>query len=173
MGESIPELQARTLPLVQEVLMRRLPQASDDALLGFIRMWVGQLDALLRVSPKLCYEYAFPSSGPTKNFTRYFSQELQQWELNALTQIIQTADESRQIPTESEMNPLIKRLFAKLHQSMGKDALLLAQLSDPKALAKIDKSKTCAVLSGYYKAIMQLPKRDAARLLRYTFASEK
>lgn len=47
-----------TMPLVQQVVQRRLSHASDQSLLEFSRLMIDQLSSVRTRDPLLCYMYA-------------------------------------------------------------------------------------------------------------------
>jgi hypothetical protein len=62
MGVAKPSC-ASIFRVMQELVKRRLPYASDEALLSFVDLEMGEMAALRSMNPDLCYDYPFSCAG--------------------------------------------------------------------------------------------------------------
>lgn len=171
-GASLAEVRSKTVPLLGEVFQRRIPFASDDALAAYFRLIIAQGTALQKVSPDVCFGWAFPGydqkSAPTR---RYYSSETDEMERDVVAQVLATADTSRSIPSAGEVGPALAKARLALKRSVGPAAKLLAEMSDKTKLAAMNRSDGCRVIIGYYSSVLQLPRRDGARAMRYLMST--
>lgn len=172
---SMNELRARTIPLITEVAMRRLPQASDGAVIAFGRVLVAQMEALLEISPDLCYGLIYPPNGvANRNVTQKLSQELLEQEQAVMAGVITTYDAKQLIPTEAVIEKDLEKAIRLLAGRQGAEAIsVLSKLGNPKTRGTMDKRELCTTIIGFYKSILTLPEPKAARLIRYLISQAK
>lgn len=171
-GNSQNDLRAITIPLIQKAAMQRLPRTSDNAVIAFVSVLVTEMDVLVEVSPEYCYDYLYPSAGQYTNYSRYFSAELSNAELDATKNVITTFDATIAVPNESQVMPDITKALRFIISKYGNDAVtVIENIDKPEVRSKMDKKLVCSVISDMYRSILKLPPKKAARTLRYLFAN--
>ncbi len=167
-GQTLADLRSRLAPLIQEVYRKRLPFASDTAVMAFGRLMVDQI-SVLSGDPDRCVAYLMPQGRVGVDFRSVFSRELVQREQSVMADVIRSAAAgSSRPPSEADITPIRSELFAQMLLSWSPDDLdQLAHLDRPEA----DPARSCRVCYGFYKAIVDMPEGKAAPMLRYTFAS--
>jgi hypothetical protein len=171
-GRSQAELRAIVLPVVQEVVMRKLPYASDEALMSFVDVVMKQMAALRAADPALCYDYLFPAPGAAPfDATKHLSAELMQKELAIMADLVRSASqEKHKPPTSAEIEQPLARVHAALSQRQGEDAA--RKLAIPN-MTQESKDEACGATYHLYEIVLQLPQAESAPLLRYMFANSK
>jgi hypothetical protein len=166
-GRSLAELRAETMPLMVEVYTRRMPNASDEALLAAIGLFVEQGRIIERKGSRQCLKlYGMPEGGGRVadiNPLIEFPQEMQQRELQVMSEVISSAAESPVVPVTldsvgSELEAAISLLVAKV----GDDARFLNETAQTEEEMAIK----CNVVITMFEVILDQPPREAAVLLR-------
>jgi len=170
-GRSQAELRETLSPLAQSVYRKKLPYASNIALLGFTDLFIEQTEALYNSDPALCYQYVYEAGqGGGAEINRSFSQELKEKEMLVLVEVIRSA--AAQVPpapAKEQVQQQLKAVFATLTERHGKDVALL---TNP-ARGKSDPAKMCVLTRELYQNIRKLPQEQSAMVLRFMFANAK
>jgi hypothetical protein len=171
-GRSKAELRESIFPILQELVKRKLPYASDKALVSFIDIVMREMAALRSVNPDLCYEYLFPARGAAPfDATKYIGAELLQKQLVVMGDIVRSASEERSTPPKPEqVEQQRAAVYRALVQRHGVAAVRKLASS---GVAQDGKDEVCRLTYDFYEGILQLPDAGAARLLRYMFAASK
>jgi hypothetical protein len=171
-GRSQAELRRMVLPIVQEVVMRKLPSASDQALMSFVDVIMKQMAALRSKDPALCYDYLFPAAGAAPfDATKHLSAELMEKELATMADLVRSASEAQHKPPGSaEIEKSVARVYAALSERHGDAAV--RKLANP-TTEPASKDEVCGLTYELYELVVQLPQADAVSLLRYMFANNK
>jgi hypothetical protein len=163
-GDSMAEVRRRTLPLAMGVLWKKLPSASDNAILNFTSILLEQLKVLYASDPEKCYAYLVGKD--SSNLLADLSPTIER-EQEAEVDVINTSASGLwAAPTEAEVAADFSRLFASLTRSFGDDVATLATPSDP----NVDRKKYCEMVYALYAGGMELPQPRAAKLLRFLFS---
>ena len=165
------QLKAIMLPLVQDVVTRKLPYASDQALLGFVDLAMRQMAELRAVDPALCYDYLFParSGARISEAASRLSSDLMQKEMAVMADVVTSASlEQRQPPAASQVQDAITYVYSELSKQHGQAAV--RKLANPQA-AQDSKDEVCRLTYDLYAIVRQLPQREGTGLLRYMFAN--
>jgi hypothetical protein len=171
-GRSQAELRGMVLPIVQEVVMRKLPYASDQALMSFVEVIMKQMAALRSKDPALCYDYLFPAAGAAPfDATKYLSAELMRKELATMADLVRSASEEKHKPPSSaEIDQSVARVYAALSERHGDAAM--RKLANPTGEPN-SKDEVCGLTYDLYEFVLQLPQAESVSLLRYMFANSK
>ncbi len=168
-GESMIDLRLRTLPIVRQVYTRRLPFASDDAIVAFAELMKDQIE-LLRPHPDLCVEFLSPD-GVGADISALFPKDIARREQQVMSEVIRSAATGAwQPPGEDELRPILAEVSARLLNRWSPDDL--AHLTDPDRAA-VDTTRACAVYADYYRFIVDLPPAKAGAMLRHAFATPR
>ncbi|HEX9660964.1 MAG TPA: GYF domain-containing protein [Candidatus Binatia bacterium] len=170
-GRSETELREILSPLAQSVYRKKLPHASNIALLGFTDLFIEQTQALYNRDPALCYQYVYEAGqGGGAEINKSFSQELKEKEMLVLVEVIRSAAaQMPPAPAQEQVQQQLKAVFATLTERHGKDVALL---TNP-ARGKSDPAKMCVLTRELYQNIRKLPEEQSAMVLRFMFANAK
>ena len=163
------ELRAVTLPILQPVLMKYLPYSSDAAILRFARNMVDQLRAIQSKSSPLCLAHlAGTNQGKSAEAYRLVPDKLRTEELETYTDIMESGDLQRKIPTEAEVQNEIQLAVQDAAKKVGDDLQVLSDINQP----SVNPAKACNAYIALYSSIASLPPSQAAKVLRYMFTQK-
>jgi hypothetical protein len=170
-GQSAAELRTRTIPLIQQVYRKRLPFASDEAVVAFVRLLLDQMAVLNRTDPEKCRAFLFPDANATVDFRPELGPDLLQREMAVMEQVIRSAASGEwRPPGEAEVGPMRAEVFRQLALSWPTEDLdQLAHLDRRGA----DAARVCRVCGGLYRAIADLPSEKAGPMFRSLFAADR
>lgn len=162
--------QQKTIDMAREkissIVIKRLPKASDEAVLKYMDVLVEQLSELQNQGNGLCFKYLFPQIEGGIDASSAFSGELLKRDLEALDLTIRTYDDSRGIPTEAEVVPFLQPLYAGLYETYGDEVAVLAN----PAGENVDKEKLCDITKTLYSRILELEQGQSVKVLRWMLA---
>jgi hypothetical protein len=165
-GKSLDELRAATTPLFEPALMKRLPSASDVAVLRFGRLLAAQLEALQAAPGSLCLDYAMGRDGESANQAlKYLPETLVAEERETLADVFES-DATGKPVGDARVKQLIGRAVKKMGHRGPEHMEIIAALDEPGT----DPIRACRALHALYSSILQLPEKDAAALLRSILA---
>ena len=151
-----------------EVVNNLLPHAPDRLVLEHTSVYVDFLDKLRSIDPESCAALAEVDGAEAKVDLKRQFPELSRRELAFREALIVSTDPDGPIPTESQVQPQLSGVIAKIQRQFGNDADLLGKdAPEPHEYPRL-----CEVLAGFYREIMRLPDPQAAEVLRYVY-SEK
>jgi GYF domain 2 len=170
-GRSETELRETLSPLAQSVYRKKLPYASNIALLGFADLFIEQTQALYDSDPALCYQYVYGAGQGGAEINESFSQELKEKEMFVLVEVIRSAvAQMPPAPAQEQVQQQLKAVFVTLTERHGKKDVAL--LTNP-ARGKSDPAKMCVLTRELYQNIRELPEEQSAMVLRFMFANAK
>ncbi len=163
-GQSQGVLIERVRAQVTSLVQQRLPRASDEAAIEYMRVMVQEMHELRRHGSELCHRFLFPQPGDSLNLTRYVSANLRDADAAALSQVVRSSTLSPQaVPQKAEVLPRMQPVMTALSARHGADLALLERPQTP----GIDRDKLCAINIDLYSVILQMPPSDAGKLIRY------
>ena len=163
-GKSEIELIAIIRGQMTAIVASRLPTASDEAVVAYIKVMITELHELNQAGGDLCYRYLFPTAATPFDPRQNLSKETQQADLAALADVIRTsATDPQPKPPEDLVAPKLQPIVAELNGQYGSD---LQMLQNP-AAPGVDKTKICAISTSLYEKILRLPASDSGKVLRY------
>ncbi len=166
-GNSMAEVQQKTLPLFDDVLMRRLPHASDSALRSFVAVLLEQIEVLYVADPLLCYSYIKGEADRKQAVLKHFSKELHKKKAAAMREVILSAiNERHTLPNEEQAAEGLAAVLKPLVKRYGND---VGMLFDPES-AKANKARYCEIVYRFYHTALQLKGRESGAVLRYMFS---
>jgi hypothetical protein len=157
-----------TVAAVREHVVRavqsRLPTASNESVVAYMKIMLVEMKELDEQSGDLCYRFLFPQvSGPIDP-VKHFSKETQKADLDALAEVIRASAQNPQpVPPESVVMPQLQTIFIDLANDHGQD---IAMLQDPVA-PNVDRRKICRMTQNMYTKILRLPVEESGQMLRY------
>ncbi len=151
-----------------ELMQRLLPKASDDAILAYAGLIVAQLDEFQLDGAEPCLTLLVPPSDPCGDELPVYSEKTREDELDVLDITLRTYSANRPVPAEKEVWPDLEPIFGGLFRAFGADNVAAMQNSyDP----DIDRILVCNVSRALYSGILNLPKADAAKALRWLIST--
>jgi uncharacterized protein YqcC (DUF446 family) len=163
-GTKEADLIARLKPRMEQMVQKRVPVASDQAVVKYMSVMTREMRELRRQDPLLCYKFMFPQQYGAINIKDHVPKELMDADLAALTDVIKTSAEQPQpAPKQVEVAPDLDVAIGQLQQKHQEDVAVLQNLQAP----EVDKAKGCEVTADLYEIIIALPPDRNGRLLRY------
>lgn len=168
-GGSVNTLRKQSLPLLVQLLNKRLPRTSDQAIIRFVDVLITQVDQLRAASPELCMSYLFErETGINNDYSIHFKEGVVAEELNAMRDVIEYHDANRRVPTNQEVQPGLQKAFKLVARELGNEGLqMIAKSGDKEFRATTNKAKFCEAMSCFFKSIRKLPKAEAANIIRF------
>lgn len=162
-GHSQKEVAYMVRHHISRLVESRLPHASDEAIVAYMKVMVKEMEELLALGNGLCYKFLFPQLVESVNAREVFSKETQYNDLEALDAIIRTSINKRKLPSEAVVLPLLEPIFTELQAKFGDD---VSMIENPTAIG-IDKERVCQITKELYIKILDLPTQQAASVLRW------
>lgn len=168
-GQSKEEATAAVHNMIQTLVQKHLPHASDEAAIKYAEVKVQELAELMQNREDLCYPFFFSQMGQTLNSTKYISDITREAGLAALSDIVRTSFVSPQdIPSVEEVSTILEPVIYIELNKYGQD---LALIQEP-GMNKTDKIKVCEITIEMYKSLLQLPSMKGSKVIRYLAAQK-
>lgn len=145
-----------------DVVNKRITRASDSAVIHYVQLSVEEMQALQQQSPQRCFRFLYPQVSGGINLQQVLSPELYQRDGQALEALLLSTQAADQEIDHAQAQRDLKQVVEQLY---GKWGAKLQQLNLPADTA-VDRSAMCAMSIDLYSAILALPARRAANLLR-------
>jgi len=163
-GQSQGVLIERVRAQVTSLVQQRLPRASDEAAIEYLRVMVQEMQELRGHGGDLCFRFLFPQPGESLSLTRHVSANIRDADAAALSQVVRSSTVSPQpVPQKAEVQPRMQPVMAALSARYGPDLALLERPQTP----GIDRDKLCSINIDLYSVILQMPPNDGGKLIRY------
>lgn len=160
-GRSLTELRAETMSVVQPLLARIMPSASDEALLRFYSVVVEELDGFSRASSQACEAFA---KGDAKGFEfGSLSKELQARDLEVSALLIRSQDQYRGGAIDIAMvtNEIAGVVAGAAASGFGADEF------NQGLQFMLTPEKNCLASIIFFKGVLNLESGSRSRVLRY------
>jgi len=167
-GKSAAELREVIFDLIAPVFASKLPYSSDAAILHFTRVMVAQLTMLQNAPGRICLDYIHARGGAVITAAKYLSSQISDEEIEAMADVLESADPTRPLPRKQTLDLMIKRGLRQAQKRIGNDVFAIARLDDP----NLDPALGCRAATAFYSALLSLPANDAAIALRGAFAGK-
>lgn len=163
-GKSELEAKAAIRNNITALVQQRLPRASDEAAVAYMRVMVQEMTELNKHEPDTCFRFLFPEAGQPIDLERFIPDALERADLAALREIVRTSATAPQaVPTEAEVSPLLEPIVQDLVRHYGQDLVMLEEPTAP----GVDKRKVCLMTIATYTRILQLPPAQGGKLVRF------
>lgn len=164
--QNYSELQIADALRVQqaELIERRVPKASNKAVLGYARLIVDQLREFKMHGAGLCFGMRVPQVSGGHDGSPAISQKTREREHALLELTLRTYKADTELPTEDAVWPDIDPIFLELFEAYG-EANVSAHFDDNAPNA--DKEMTSSISMSLYQKILKLPKVNAVNALRW------
>lgn len=164
-AKGLPEIEVvgRMQQQAESLLLKYLPFASDEAVLLFARVIVGQMQTIGARDKAACHDLAMDEK--PVDVQRYLTPEQIEDNLTLLDVALRTGSQRvGTLPSEARSETLFATLMQQLEQRHG-----LSALHDLVALNKgtLPRDRTCAVVAQLYLEILRFPQTDAVAMIRH------
>jgi hypothetical protein len=161
-GETPQQAAGELRGWLADVINQRLMRAPDSAVVNYIRVSVSAMQALGQRDPQLCFRFLYPQVSGGVNLVNTLSPSLNAQDAAAMEQLL-LASRGAEVPVDQpQAQRDLQRIVATLYKKWGDK---LQQLNMPADTA-VDRSSMCAMSVDLYSAILALPDKQAANLLR-------
>jgi hypothetical protein len=147
-----------------ELLEQRLPRASAEAVITYIRLVLDQLDEYQLGGADPTFRMMIPQTGGSHQPSPVISDKTREREMSALDMTLRSYDAGRQLPAEEDTWADLEPIFAKLFEAYGEHKV--STLYDPDA-PNLDKCTTYDISRSLYSEILKLPQENAANVMRW------
>lgn len=162
LGESPQQATGELRGWLADIINQRLMRAPDGAVVSYIRVSVNEMQALGRHDPQLCFRFLYPQVSGGINLVKTLPPALNAQDAAATEQLL-LASRGADLPVDQpQAQQDLQRIVATLYKKWGDN---LQQLNMPADTA-VDRSSMCAMSIDLYSAILALPDKRAANLLR-------
>lgn len=165
-GETLPVALGELRGMLADVVNRRLTRAGDASVIGYVAISVKEMQALQRQDPQRCFRFLFPQISGEVNLAERLSPQLNQQDADAMERLLLDSTGAERAVDMTQARDTLQQLVANLYVKWGDK---LKQLSMP-ADAAPDRAAMCAMSIDLYRAILALPDKQAANLLRKMMA---
>ena len=156
--------------IIEPLVLKRLPEASDEAAAKYMAVQVKEITELQAAGGELCFDYLFPQGNKARELQKHLSAETRKADYAALGELIRSASTSpQQPPLASEAEPLLAPVVAGMNERFGRD---LGMLQAPQAPG-VDRPKVCEMTISMYNQILKLPPAQSGMLVRYLLAPKR
>jgi len=159
------QIWSSTRPVIGEVMGRRLPHTSDEAIVRFGHHIVSTMTVLHSKGGNACFYYINPTAGQAVDFNSLLGKETVEQELSILADVVVSAS-GKSLPkvTEAEAAPDLEAVVGRLLMRFSQDDMALLRTPNE---SNPNKRRYCEVLTALYAEASALPSPNSARLLRY------
>lgn len=145
-----------------DLINQRLMRAPDAAVVNYVRVSVKAMQALEQRDPQLCFRFLYPQVSGGVNLVATLSPALNAEDAAAMEQLLLASRGDDLAVDQPQAQRDLQRIVATLYKKWGDK---LQQLNMPADTA-VDRSSMCAMSIDLYSAILALPDKQAANLLR-------
>lgn len=154
---------------IEDLMMKRLPYASDDAVYGFVEAFAPAIKELRLKSGDLCYGFLFPENGQQgSGASAYLSESTQRRSLDAMQKIILESGTGIAAPAADMVMPDLIEIMQSLEKKYGAEVMMA--MENP-AMSRAPKEEVCDMVYSMYRKILALEKQKAIDLLRVMFSN--
>ncbi len=138
--------------------MKKLPKSSDETVTNFAKISVKTADMAQLEGADACL-------GMMKG--QYVPSSLEKEMAKLTNDILVTYNENMILPTEVQVQDKLRFIVDKLYLVYGDDLNILQNLNYPLQ----DKSKICRISRDLYKEVLNLPRNQSIKVLRFMVAA--
>ncbi|QKJ88095.1 hypothetical protein PMPD1_3168 [Paramixta manurensis] len=148
--------------MLVNLLNQRIGRAGDQSIDDYIRLSVEEMATLRAKDPQLCFKFLFPQVSGGVNMSEVLPVALQQRDLRQMDALLRDsagAEHTVDLPAARQsLQGIVRTLYAK----WGNDLQWLNAPAD----AMPDRAKMCDMTIDLYRAILALPTKQSANVLR-------
>lgn len=162
-GESASTIRLRANAMVQALVLKRVPVASNAAALAYMKVSIQEVDFLYSKGGEACFLALFPNPKATDTPFADIPASMMQADLLALAEVLRTARlQPQAIPTEDEF--AVAAVPAQ--QFFVENAVELQKISEAK-VGVVARRRACEITINLYKELFKLPPAQAGITMRY------
>lgn len=161
-GVSPPLAIGHLRAMLNDLLNQRIGRAGDKAINNYIAVSLEQMQQLRAHDVQLCFRFLFPQVSGGVNLNKVLPEALIQQDRLAIETLLQDSMGAEQTvdlhAAHRDLNLIVQQLYA----SWGNDLQWLNAPAD----AHVNRQKMCDMTIELYRAILALPARQSANVLR-------
>ncbi len=166
-GASEDDVRRITQGYLAPLVQRRIPSASNEAVVRYMRVTVAEIRELHALPGDLGYQFLFPGADGLVNPRNYVSKEVLDEDQAAMTEVVRSsATDPQPLPDEAIVTPLISAVFGELAEEHSEDVWMLDEPTAP----DVDKTIVTTMVISLYEKILSLPESESGMVLRYMLA---
>lgn len=155
-------------PLVAELLNQRIGRADDDSIINYMRLSVSQMQNLRQQGGELCFKFLFPEIRGGVNSDELLPPSLQQQDRQQMEALL-LASQGPEKPVDiAQARQSLQGIVRQLYDKWGSDLQLL---NSPIA-SRIEPQKMCDMTIDLYSAVLALPGKQSANVLRMMLSAD-
>jgi len=163
-GKSQREVFLSVRGIVEPLVIKRIPEASDEAAARYMTVLITEMKELYGQGGDLCFRFLFPVKGEVLDIQKNISEATRKEDFAALGELLRSASTAPQTPPlASEAEPLLQPIVMAIAERYGKD---LTMLQNPQAPG-VDRSKLCEITINLYGRILKLPPDQSGKVIRH------
>jgi hypothetical protein len=163
-GKSQQEVFASVRGIIEPLVIKRIPEASDAAAARYMTVLLQEMKELYGQGGELCYSFLFPAKGAPMDIQKHISPATRSEDFAALAELLRSASVSPQAPPlASEAEPLLQPTVEAIAERYGRDLLMLQTPGAP----GVDKSRLCEMTINLYGRILKLPPEQSGKVIRH------
>lgn len=163
-GKSAMEVSHQMRAGIPAIVMKRLPQASDEVAFNYMQTNIQEIKELLVVPDDACYRLMFPHSGAPVDVAARIKNETMQEDLRGLAHVIGSAATApKVVPKLEQIQPFFNPIYQEVSSRYGADMELL---STPQSVLG-SRRKVCEIVVDLYGEILALPPSDGGKVIRF------
>lgn len=149
---------------IQPLLVKRLPTASNQALVEYGQAISATISELRRKSSDACVQLLFPQANRFSSALDHVSQSNQNLIMQATEKVI-IEQVNIAAPADTMVQPLLFKIAQAMDKKHGQNSMAIFQ--NPYQ----SKDKSCKIVDDFYIEVFKLEDEKAANVLRYLFAN--
>lgn len=162
-GLTKTQMQKKAMALTENIMLKRIPTADDDAVIGFVEATMLSMDELRKQSGELCYRFLFPESEKQPlNASKYLSPEAQKKMQTAMGNII-LQQQNVALPSDDLVQQHMSTIMMKLGKKYGTDTAMA--LGNPTS-GDVSQTRICNISYDFYGTILEEERPIAATIMR-------
>lgn len=155
--------------LFMGVLRTRMSAASDEALLGMIRVTTSQLQELHKRGDDTCLRAILAARGEVEGPQDYLSKDMLEAWGDAFVEVLETSKRAPQtVPPHVDVIPFLTPILEDMKVKYAEE---LPLLQDPGAASGSDRRRLCEIAIDMNSRLLALPPEQAAKAARYVAAN--
>lgn len=163
-GASLEQMITIARTQIQPLLTKKLPTASNQALIEYGQALSTTISELRRKSSDACVQLLFPQANQFRSALDHVSPSNQNLVMKATEKVI-VEQTNIAPPGDATVQPLLLKINQVMDRKHGQNAMAVFQ--NPYQA----KDKSCGIIDDFYIEILKLEDNKAASLLRYLFAN--
>ncbi|MFS2222183.1 hypothetical protein [Pantoea sp. B65] len=154
-------------PQLADLLNERIGRAEDDNIIRYMQLSVSQMQNLRQQSGDLCFKFLFPQISGGVNTEQLLPKELQQQDLQQMEALLKASSGADKPIDLTAARQSLRGIVRTLYAKWGGELQLLNAPTD----SHVDRDHMCDMTTDLYRAVLALPPKQSANVLRMMLSS--